>query len=267
MNKKPLEKVLIITGPYLKDRFGVLKEVTSYFHNLKWHIFDEYLLNEKDYENLNEIIKDYDLLITLGGDGSILKVAQVAALNEKLILGINYGGIGYLTSIKKDKLELLNKLDVGEYSVEDRTMLEVNVIKNNKEKEDRYLALNDVVVIKSDINIPIKLEVNDNKDINTYFADGLIVATPTGSSAYSYSAGGPLLNIDENKMVLTPICPVARSSTYKIYDDDVTFSIKSCRENRDKAFLSVDGSNAYTIYKEDLIKVKKAKYKTRIVKL
>ena len=100
-----------------------------------------------------------------------------------------------------------------------------------------------------------------------YFADGLIIATPTGSSAYSYSSGGQLLNINENKIILTPICPVARSSTYKIYDDNVTFSIRSCRENRDKALLSVDGSNAYTIFKDDLIKIKKTKYKTRIVKL
>ena len=266
MSNKSLENVLIIAGPYLKDRFNVLKEVTSFFHNLKWHIFDEYLLNEKDYDDLNKIINDYDLLVTLGGDGSILKVAQVAALNDKLILGINYGGIGYLTSIKRDKLELLKKLDAGEYKVEERTMLEVDIIKNNKE-ENKYLALNDVVIIKSDINIPIKLEVNDDKDINTYFADGLIIATPTGSSAYSYSSGGQLLNINENKIILTPICPVARSSTYKIYDDNVTFSIRSCRENRDKALLSVDGSNAYTIFKDDLIKIKKTKYKTRIVKL
>lgn len=266
MSNKSLENVLIIAGPYLKDRFNVLKEVTSFLHNLKWHIFDEYLLNEKDYDDLNKIINDYDLLVTLGGDGSILKVAQVAALNDKLILGINYGGIGYLTSIKRDKLELLKKLDAGEYKVEERTMLEVDIIKNNKE-ENKYLALNDVVIIKSDINIPIKLEVNDDKDINTYFADGLIIATPTGSSAYSYSSGGQLLNINENKIILTPICPVARSSTYKIYDDNVTFSIRSCRENRDKALLSVDGSNAYTIFKDDLIKIKKTKYKTRIVKL
>ena len=243
----------------------MLKEVTSFFHNIKWHIFDEYLLNKSDYENLNKIISDYDLLITLGGDGSILKIAQVAAFNNKAILGVNYGGIGYLTSIKKDKLELLKRLDDGEYRVEERSMLEVDVFKN-KGDEYKHLALNDVVIFKSDINIPIKLEVNDEFCLNTYFADGLIVSTPTGSSAYSYSAGAPLLDINENKVILTPICPVSRSSTYKIYDDSVLFSIKSCRENRDKALLSVDGASAYLICKDDLIKVKRSKYKTRIVK-
>ena len=265
MSDKPFEKALIITGPYLKERFEMLKEVTSFFHNIKWHIFDEYLLNKSDYENLNKIISDYDLLITLGGDGSILKIAQVAAFNNKAILGVNYGGIGYLTSIKKDKLELLKRLDDGEYRVEERSMLEVDVFKN-KGDEYKHLALNDVVIFKSDINIPIKLEVNDEFCLNTYFADGLIVSTPTGSSAYSYSAGAPLLDINENKVILTPICPVSRSSTYKIYDDSVLFSIKSCRENRDKALLSVDGASAYLICKDDLIKVKRSKYKTRIVK-
>lgn len=254
-----MNSCLIIVSPYIKNKDKVLKDVTNNLDGLKWHIFNDILNNPKSYKTLESIIKDYDFVITLGGDGTMLKIAEVIALANKPILGINYGGVGYLTSLKKDEISKLKLISKNKYKIQDRTMLEVSI----KNKNYKHLALNDVVISKCDINIPIKLKLKNE----IIFADGLIVATPTGSSAYSYSAGGVLLKENESKIIVTPIAPVFRKSKCRIYDDTVRLSIKSIRDNRDSALLSTDGSKAIKITKDDLVNIKKSRYKTRIIRL
>lgn len=254
-----MNKVLIIGSPYIKNKDKVLKDVTSNLSGLSWHIFNDVLDNKKAYETLEKIIKDYDLIITLGGDGTMLKISEVVALNNKPIMGINYGGIGYLTSLKKDDISKLKYLAKDKYKIDERIMLEVSL----KNKDYKHLALNDVVIGKSDINIPIKLKLKDE----IIFGDGLIIATPTGSSAYSYSAGGVILEPNDSRVIVTPIAPVLRRSKYKIYDEDMKLSIKSIRDNRDKALLSTDGSKAIEIDKNDIVNIKVSKHKTRIISL
>lgn len=254
-----MNNVLIIVSPHIKNKVKVLKDVTENLTDLKWHIFDDVLDNYKAYKTLEKIIKDYDLIITLGGDGTMLKISEVAALNNKPIMGINYGGIGYLTSLKKDEIIKLKLLSKDKYKIEERMMLEVTI----KNKEYKHLALNDVVIAKNDINIPIKLKVKDE----IIFADGVIVSTPTGSSAYSYSSGGPILKGNDNRIIVTPIAPVFRKSKYKIYDKDTKLNIRSIRDNRDNALLSTDGSKAIKIDKNDLVNIKVSKHKTRIISL
>ena len=251
-----MNKILLVPNPNLNDYDKAIKDVCDKLSNFEVNIFKHDLSNNDGYKLLDEALRVCDLLITLGGDGSMLKVAEDAYNFDVPLLGINYGGIGYLTSLKKDELFKLNDLNEN-YLLEERGMLDVSV----DDKDYHHVALNDVVICKSNINIPIKLLVNDDK---TYFADGLIVSSATGSSAYSYSAGSPL--IKEGQIILTPICPVGRASTYSIYDDDMTFKIRSIRDNRDKAFLSIDGSDSIMVDRNDLIRVEKAKRKLKIVR-
>ncbi len=252
-----MNRVLLVPNPKLNDYQGAVEDVLKVLAGLDVKVFNRGLDNEDDYQLLDECLKDRDILITLGGDGSMLKVASSVYHHDIAMLGINYGGIGYLTSLKKSELAKLSNLKNDDYFIEEKGMLSVSV----DSKDYKRVALNDVVILKANINIPIKLYVNESK---TYFADGLIIASAVGSSAYSYSAGSPI--IKEGQIILTPICPVARSSSYTIFDDDVSFSIRSIRDNRDKAFLSVDGSDSIEIDKDDLIVVKKAVHKLKIVR-
>ncbi len=248
-----MNKVLLIVNPNLKE--CDVEDVRKHLSDYSVTVFEDPLDNENAYACLDKLMDNVDTVATLGGDGSMLKVAELVYKHDVNLFGINYGGIGYLTSLKKNELDRLKLMP----KIEKRTMLDVWV-----NDGVHHFALNDVVICKSNINIPIKLKVDDGNGISQYFADGLIVSSPTGSSAYSYSAGAPL--IEEGKLVLTPICPVNRNSHYKIYDDGVSFKINSCRDNRDKAFLSIDGSNSIAVNKNDYIYVKKASNKLKIVR-
>lgn len=255
-----MKKILLVPNPYLKDKESVLKEVSNKLDSFELHVFDMPLNEEEDYKVFNNHLKDIDCLITLGGDGSLLKVCEYAAINNIPLLGINYGGTGFLTSLKKDELDKLNRLLNDEYELKECLMLDVIV---KSDIEHHQLALNDVVIFKNDVNVPIKLQVN-KKDI--YYGDGLIISTATGSSAYNYSAGGPLLNSDSKQIVLTPICPVARKSSSKIYENE-SFSIKSIRDIRDEAVVSIDGFKPIPINNKSTILISASKYTTKFIKL
>ncbi|MBR2577712.1 MAG: NAD(+)/NADH kinase [Erysipelotrichaceae bacterium] len=254
-----MKKVLIVPNPYLKEKEETIGSVREELGSVTSNVFDKVLASEGSYGELGEQMSDHDCVITLGGDGSILKVAEKAALNGKPILGINYGGVGYLTSLEKDELSLLKKLQDDDFLIEERMMLAVEV-----DDSFRKLVLNDVMIVKKDINVPIKLQVNE-KDI--YYGDGIIVATPTGSSAYSYSAGGPLLDPVSRQMVLTPVCPVGRRSTYRIYDDSAVLEVRSIRDIRDEAFFSADGSMPFIISNKSRIRIKASEHVTRTIVL
>lgn len=250
-----MNRILLIVNPNLKGLSKALSDVNYELRNHMVTVFNWPLDNDGAYKLLDEFLDDVDTVITLGGDGSMLKVAELVYKHDVNLLGVNYGGLGYLTSLKKDELSKLS----NEYYIEKKGMLDVCV----NDGKHRF-ALNDAVICKTNINIPVKLKVDDGGVISNYFADGIIVSTATGSSAYSYSAGAPL--IEEGKIILTPVCPVNRGSHYRIYNDDVTFKISSYRDNRDSAYLSIDGSNSICIDKNDVVTVKKADKKLKIVR-
>lgn len=249
-----MNRILLIPNPNLCDLDKAIKDVSSYFDD--YEVFLDPLETKEAYEVLDKKMNGFDVVVTLGGDGSMLKVVELVYKHDICMFGINYGGVGYLTSLKKDELDVLKNKSY----IEERSVLEVSI----PSIDYKRIALNDAVIFKTNINVPIKLSVDDGCDVCEHFADGLIVSTPTGSSAYSYSAGAPL--IDEGKLILTPISPVLRRSTYKIYDDSATFKIRSIRDNRDKAYISLDGSDQIEIDKNDEVVVKKASNSLKIVR-
>ncbi|MBR2152696.1 MAG: NAD(+)/NADH kinase [Clostridia bacterium] len=187
-----------------------------------------------------EEIAECDFVIAVGGDGTILHVAKNAALYGKAVLGINSGRIGYMAGLEADELELLSNLKTGDFRLEKRMLLDINV--KTDENESSHLALNEVVVSRGGAAriIDINLSVNGEAPIE-YGADGIIVSTPTGSTAYSLSAGGPVMAPDIEGMILTPICPHSLDSRSVIFSADTQLKIDGeCRSGGD-VYCSVDG--------------------------
>ena len=152
-----------------------------------------------------DLYKKADVIITIGGDGTIIRYAKRAALEGKPVLGINAGRMGYLADIEQNELELLKKLTTGEYRVEERMMLSVRVMEDGRETA-RHIALNDAVITSGFISRIIDISVGVADDFIHYRADGLILSTPTGSTAYSMSAGGPIIDPLTRNFCVTPIC-------------------------------------------------------------
>ena len=181
-----------------------------------------------DFKHLPEeqLYKIADFIITIGGDGTIIRYAKRAAFDNKPVLGINAGRMGYLANIEQNELGLISKLKTGEYFVENRMMLSVSVVENGK-KLAEYNALNDAVITSGFISRIIDISVAVGRDYINYRADGLILSTPTGSTAYNLSAGGPLVHPKAKVFVMTPICPHTLSNRSLVYDASAKIKI-SC---------------------------------------
>lgn len=208
-----------------------------------------------------EVFKKADFVIILGGDGTILRAAKKISKYRKNILGINMGTLGYLADVEKsDAFLAIEKVLKNEYSIEKRMMLEVNF--NNR----KLLCLNEVNIKngKASRMIKIGLDIN-NKYVDAYRADGIIVSTPTGSTAYNLSAGGPILKPDTELMVINYICPHALFSRPYVISGNDEVKVYLLDDNI-KAYLSLDGQKFIPIKKGDIITIKKSNFYTNIIK-
>jgi NAD+ kinase len=168
-----------------------------------------------NFNNLDDSLKDSDLLVAVGGDGTVLHAAKSAAEYNIPILSINSGRVGYLTDLELDDYELISKIKSGNYVKEKRMMLDVKI----SSKDDSFIALNDAVISRGTLSrmVDFSISCNEIKSL-MYRADGVIFATPTGSSAYSLSAGGPLLDPCVKSILVTPICPHSLFSRTVVFD-------------------------------------------------
>ncbi|MDA8235222.1 MAG: NAD(+)/NADH kinase [Clostridia bacterium] len=214
-----------------------------------------------------EAMSRVDCVIVLGGDGTLLQTARFVAPDGVPIFGINFGQLGFLTEIEvPDIFPALEKLLQGVYQVEERMMLEAVVWRNGQEVE-RSNALNDVVITKGAFARLIKLEAYVNGEHATTFpADGVVIATPTGSTAYSLSAGGPLVPPSLELMLLTPICPHALTSRPLVISpaSEVKIVLVS---NQGPVMLTMDGQHGFQLEQFDEVVIKRAFYRAKFVKL
>ncbi len=204
-----------------------------------------------------------DIIIVLGGDGTMLNVARLVGDKGLPILGVNIGGLGFLTSVQEVELyEVLDKVLAGECAVEERIMLTACVLRHS-ECIAEYNVVNDVVVNKGALARIIDLETYiDHNYIATFKADGLIVSTPTGSTAYALSAGGPILYPTLNSIILAPICPHTLTNRPIVLPDDVVVNIVLKSQNED-VFLTLDGQVGFSLRQNDIIEVKKSQFKAK----
>ena len=214
-------------------------------------------------------IKNSDMVISVGGDGSMLRAAKLAAAENKNVLGINAGRLAYLCGLDKNELTLLSCLNDGKFTVQQRMMLHVTVEKDgNIIYEDT--CLNDAVFSRGAnlklINLCVK---TGGRDIADYLADGAIFATPTGSSAYSMSAGGPIVEPVLEAVLLTPICPHSLAVRPYIFSGDAEFevSVKPVYEETDNVFLSCDGGEAVQIDESCIVRISKSDIKAGFISI
>jgi len=206
-----------------------------------------------------------EVIVVLGGDGTMLSVARLVCEKSTPILGVNLGGLGFITEVQREDIrDALESLLSDSYTTEDRLMLTAKVIRND-EKIAEYTALNDVVINKGALARIVDLETFINRVyVNKFKADGLIVATPTGSTAYCLSAGGPILYPTMESIVLIPICPHTLTNRPIVIPDTVVTEIV-LRSPSEDVFLTVDGQVGFSLKRDDTVVIEKSPFRTRLV--
>ncbi len=206
-----------------------------------------------------------DLVVVLGGDGTLISVARLVGDREVPILGVNLGSLGFLTEITLDELyPALESCLVGDYRLSERMMLRAAVERDGKEIEC-HQVLNDVVINKGALARIVDLETTVDRDwLTTFKSDGLIISTPTGSTGYSLAAGGPIIHPALDCLVITPICPHTLTNRPIVVDAgaSITVTLKSDKED---VFLTLDGQVGMELKAGDIIRVRRAEHRTRLV--
>jgi len=252
-----MKKVWLAFNPNKEKAILAMAQLRKYFRNKKIKIVS----GDRAISRLTRT----DLVVALGGDGTILRVGRKVAGTDVPVLGVNLGGLGFLTEVTmKDLYPTLDKILAGHYSAEERMMLKAEVWRNGKKKGE-YLAVNDVVVNMSREARVISLDLAvGNKAVANYIADGLIISTPTGSTAYSLSAGGPIVYPNMKILVIAPICPHMLTLRPLIVpaDKPLTITLKS---DRHEGNLTMDGQVGVPLLVNDVVKVAAAKERLNLV--
>lgn len=210
------------------------------------------------FENVQVIYETVELIIVLGGDGTIMDAACKATARRTPVLGINLGRLGYLAELEMSDLELLDDVMKGNYTIDKRAMLKAEIIGRNGETQCAY-ALNEAVISNGSIARIIDLQLSEGgRVVNTYRADGLIVCTPTGSTAYSMSAGGPIADPRLNCFCVTPICPHMMNARPILFPDNVVLEVKHICKREKILYLTLDGRNNFEIFKGDIVRISKS---------
>lgn len=220
------------------------------------------------YARKDEELHQYsDFLISLGGDGTLLGVGRRTAQYQTPILGINLGNLGFLTAEEKGRAEYaIDKVLHGNYKVEHRMMLDASVSAEPKRLEG-ILALNDVCITRGFSSKILELNVFVNDEyVDTLRADGVIICTPTGSTAYNLSAGGPILKADAEIIAITPICPHTLSSRSIIVSAEDLVTVEVCTRADEDFTISADGQAAEVLKRKNVVQIKKSKFSTTIIK-
>lgn len=216
--------------------------------------------------NSEQAILDSDISIAVGGDGTTLNVAKMAAQQGKATLGVNAGRLGFMSGLEKNEIDLLDKLVSGDYSIDERSMIKVSFLNNGCERVCH--CLNDVVISRGDLARLIDISVeNQGRLVTKTRADGMIVATPTGSTAYSMAAGGPVVSPETSCYVVTPICPHSLVNRSIVFPSDQELVLTVCNDKNNSAFLSDDGENSYQIEPDTQIIVSKSEFTAKLIKI
>ncbi|NOQ96036.1 MAG: NAD(+) kinase [Desulfobacterales bacterium] len=207
-----------------------------------------------------------DLVVVLGGDGTLLGAARKVGRYGLPILGVNLGGLGFLTEIPLEMLyKDIEKVITGQVTVEPRLMLQASVLRNGEEK-CRFSVLNDVVINKGALARIIDLRVSiDGHFLTTFRSDGLIISTPTGSTGYNLSAGGPILYPDLEALILTPICPFTLTQRPIIVPDTSVIEVQMGKHN-EEVILTFDGQVGFDLMAHDRVIISKSEKKLKLIK-
>lgn len=217
--------------------------------------------------DLQKELRDAELLICFGGDGTILHASKAATRAGVPVLGVNIGNMGFMAELESSELGELARLAMDDYTLDERMMLHVKVVHEGQViLEDD--ALNDAVITKGAVARTIQLGVRcDNVEMMSFMGDGLILSTPTGSTAYSMSAGGPIVEPSAQNIIITPICAHDMMTKAMVTSAQRRITVEIGRIGRKNAFLSVDGGRAVRLNTGDTITITRSRYVTKLVRL
>lgn len=263
-------KTVIYPNFSKKNAFETTGKVCSMLHNMGFEIFCADNLRERfpvkkyvKFMPLEEAAEQCDLIIAVGGDGTILEASAYAAENDKLLLGINTGRLGFMASMEPDELYNLSRLMSGDYVVENRMMLDCEFVGGGR--DDSFTALNDVVISSQFGRLAdFFVEINGN-NVSTLRADGVIFSTPTGSTAYALSAGGPILEPGLECIQMTPVCPHSLVSRTMLFSTDKKLEVTFKSRDNTPLYLSIDGQICESVEKDDRLIITRSRKSLRLI--
>lgn len=271
-----MKKVILTPNPYRDKNFHTVRTAMQILQNAGMEVrlclpFDVdktfELPRDLQFCRLDKELPRADMIICFGGDGTILHMAKAATRFDLPILGVNIGTMGFMAELESSELKELARLATDDYSIDHRMMLDVTV---QRERDIIFheMCLNDVVVTKGAVARIVHLSVAcDGVEVMECGGDGLIAATPTGSTAYNLSAGGPIVEPEAHSILLTPICAHDMVSRCIVASDKRVITVELTRNARRNAFLSVDGGKALKLNMGDVTTVCKSRKETKLIRL
>lgn len=218
------------------------------------------------YEDFTKMIQDCAVIVAIGGDGTIIHAAKFGAQFDKPVLGINLGRMGFVAGLEKNELNVLERLVRGDYKIEERMMLAITYPENG-ELITKHV-LNEAVLSRGALSKIVDFTVSSESSvIGEYRADGLIVATPTGSTAYSLSAGGPVIDPAMDCILLTPVCPHSLFSRTVVFGGNAQLAIEGCSQYDSDVFLTLDGEDSIQIFEGERVWFRRSEQKARMIRL
>ncbi len=265
-----MRKVGVIAKTHLTYPVEVVTDLIKWLEEKKLEVFfDEdtaATIGLESKESRQDIISKVDLLVVLGGDGTLLSVARSVGGNSVPIMGVNMGSLGFLTEITREEIySVLQNVLKGNFETEERLLLDIKVLRKNNIIAE-HKVLNDIVVNKGALARIVDLEVKvDNQFATSYRSDGLIISTPTGSTAYSLAAGGPILYPTLHALILAPICPFNLTNRPIVIPDNVSIEVQLATDH-DDVHITLDGQVGLDMKYKDVIAITRAKEGIRLIK-
>lgn len=249
-----------------RDVFSVLSELnTEVYVSSKYK--DIFSGCRVIFADDDEIMQICDVAIAIGGDGTTLNVAKKAARYSKKVLGINAGRLGFMSGLEHDELDLLKNVVDGNYEIDERLMLEADIVKNGSVLSV-HQCLNDAVISRGNFARLIDINITcSGRNVSNMRADGVIVSTPTGSTAYSMAAGGPVVSPQADCILITPICPHSLMDRSIIFSTDKELVIRAYNDKLNQPILTVDGEDAITLDKDSEVRVRVSDTKAKLIKI
>ena len=220
-----------------------------------------------DYTETDAAVQFAELAVVLGGDGTMLRLARAAARQNLPMLGINVGHVGFMTELEPDELDEMEKLFSGAYTLDSRMMLHVAVMRQGRVVYEND-ALNDIVIAKGTAFRVVRVRIEaDSEEVTRFNGDGVIVATPTGSTAYGLSAGGPVIEPSAENMAVIPICAHALTAKSFVFAPERRIALTAACEGGSEVFISADGGQGFAVRPDDRVMITRSALHTRLVRL
>ena len=271
-----MKKVILTPNPYRDKDFDTVRQARNILKECGVEVrlclpfevdrsFD--LPKDLYFSRLDRELHSSDLIICFGGDGTILHMAKTATRAGIPILGVNIGTLGFMAELENTELDQLRRIAANDFTIDSRMMLDVTV-QRDRDIIFHDICLNDVVITKGAVARIVHLNVScDGVQAMECGGDGIIVATPTGSTAYSLSAGGPIVEPEAHSIIVTPICAHDVASRCMVASENRVITVGLTKNARRNAFLSVDGGKALRLNLGDVATIRKSRLQTKLIRL